>query len=260
MNNKYLSVNKQIFGSIPLKKAMILTLNDMGLRPYSNTTDNVICLDNSAIGFAYNNQVSKPGLCYQGGGAKNEFDFMLPRDWDAVIEYVKMLQLPSKYKVGDNVIFVDRVYTMSSNKKLFKQLGFENKIINTAFENGTKCKVFGVAENCGSFSYAIITSTGEESLIYEKGIKFEIEYKSVKLFGGLLDISPINGVQTEFGRFPLTYPELKYLMDLAYEIPGLTLKINLSLKESEFPHPHDMILTYKELKEIYTTWTDVILT
>ena len=257
MNQKYLSTMKQMFGSVPLKKAMILTLNDMGLRPYSNTTDNVICLDNSAIGFAYKNQVSKPGLCYQGGGVKNEFDFMLPRDWDAVIEYVKMLQLPSKYKVGDKVIVVDHRNTMSSNKKLFKQLGFENKIINTAFEYGTKCKVFGVAETCGSFSYAIITSTGEESLIYEKGIKLTEEYNTVKLFDTIV-FSKYNGAQTEFGRFPLTYSEVKYLMELTYETPGMTIKVNLSLEESEFPHPHDMVLSYKELKEIYSAWTEIV--
>jgi hypothetical protein len=98
------------------------------------------------------------------------FDLSNPYDFDCNMPEA----VNPKFKVGDEVVVVDKSKTYEIYKQVFWYLGLKNKKNNYGFVNGTKATVFNV---CGHEDqedtnlYALRDSEGNECVIGEEGIK-----------------------------------------------------------------------------------------
>jgi hypothetical protein len=106
---------------------------------------------------------------YCEGVAEKHFDLSNPCDFDCNIPEA----INPKYKVGDEVVVVNNIYTRGLYKESFYYLGLKDKIENNGFRPQTKAVVFNICFcQVNNFNlYALRDSEGNECVIGEEGIK-----------------------------------------------------------------------------------------
>jgi hypothetical protein len=97
------------------------------------------------------------------------FDLSNPCDFDCNLPEA----INPRYKVGDEVVVVDNIYTRGLYKESFYYLGLKDKIENNGFRPQTKAVVFNICFcQVNNFNlYALRDSEGNECVIGEEGIK-----------------------------------------------------------------------------------------
>lgn len=93
----------------------------------------------------------------------------------------------NKFKIGDSVVVVDDGEAFDEYSSAFKRMGFIDREVNDALDNGTVANVFEIELNelQDEWMYAIRDDEGNECLIGECGLAYNI------------DSSPLNNVGKE---------------------------------------------------------------
>ena len=60
---------------------------------------------------------------------------------------IKTNNIMEKFKVGDKVQIVDSGRTYETYKAMFERLGFNNTVVNEAFQQGLVAEVFAIGEH-----------------------------------------------------------------------------------------------------------------
>ena len=93
----------------------------------------------------------------------------------------------NKFKIGDSVVVVDYGEAFEHASPSFGKLGFSNLEFNESLDNGTIADVFEIElnESLDEWMYAIRDADGNECLIGESGLAYNV------------DVSPLNSVGKE---------------------------------------------------------------
>ena len=227
-------MKKIIIGTKHLKMAMVETLNEMGFQPKGNyTTKHLVESD-----FGFSIQKTQGKLNYSTkklSVCKTDTDwsyFNLPTDWDAVIDYAKMLMIDSKYSIGETVVMSDDLKGYSTRSSTFINLGFKNTQRNDYFQNGTLGVIFGIEldEHEKTLMYALRDKNGNETLVGEKGLSDMDNYK-VKITlndaGCDLTITPTGIIWSFINKpFPLSFEQLQTLYGVSSGYNALRVNID----------------------------------